>query len=265
MRHPRSHIDFAVCESNSVSAAFVSYGDGNSTSTIANTPLPTDTVPAGEPTSTPVPDTPTPEPTFTLAPPGLGQDWTNGCISTLWKPYPPIQMTENNGCLSEPIYFFFAADGRLTFLVNGRFDNTQVYGMFAPLPANGTASIKVFLRNLQDGEIWTGVFTEPTLDSQGMVIVIPPGDVKKRMLVQKSMPGQIDVQQTQPFEQNPPLYDIVFEFSNGSITTKLMNNSAMFDPITVNSAQQWLFVGFQVQKGSNRIDAEFLDLVIQEQ
>jgi len=235
------------------------------TSTIANTPVPTDAVPAGEPTSTSAPDTPTPEPTFTLAPPALGQDWTNGCISTLWKPYPPIQTTENNGCLSEPVYFFFAADGRLTFLVNGRFDNTQVYGMFAPLPANGTASIKVFLRNLQDGEIWTGVFTEPTLDSQGMVIVIPPGDVKKRMLVQKSMPGQIDVQQTQPFEQNPPLYDIVFEFSNGSITTKLMNNSAMFDPITVNSAQQWLFVGFQVQKGSNRIDAEFLDLVIQEQ
>src|SRR6266511_3931243 len=104
------------------------------TSTIANTPLPTSTVPAGEPTSTPAPDTPTPEPTFTLAPPALGEDWKNGCISTLWKPYPTMQTTENNGCLSEPVYFFFADNERLTFLVNSRFNDTQVYGMFAPLP-----------------------------------------------------------------------------------------------------------------------------------
>jgi len=33
--------------------------------------------------------------------------------------------------------------------------------MFAPLPANGTASVDVLLRRLQDGEIWMGVFYEP--------------------------------------------------------------------------------------------------------
>src|ERR1700752_1996480 len=149
-----------------------------STATITHTPIPTDTVPAGDPTSTPAPDTQTPEPTFTPAPPAIGADWVNGCISNLWKPWPTtIQTTDNNGCLSEPVNLFFAADGRLTFLANGRFDNTEVYGMFAPLPANGTVSIKTFLRNLQDGEIWIGVFAEPNIDSQGMVIVIPPGDV----------------------------------------------------------------------------------------
>src|SRR6266516_2484600 len=42
------------------------------TATIANTPVPTDTVPAGEPSSTPAPDTPTPEPTFTPTPPPIG-------------------------------------------------------------------------------------------------------------------------------------------------------------------------------------------------
>ena len=82
------------------------------TATIANTPLPTDTVAVGEPTSTPAPDTPTPEPTFTPAPPSIGSDWSNGCISVLWKPYPPdIPTTENNGCLAEPVHVFFAADG----------------------------------------------------------------------------------------------------------------------------------------------------------
>ena len=58
------------------------------TATITHTPVPTDTVPVGEPSSTPEPDTPTPVPTFTPAPPAIGSDWANGCISVLWKPYP---------------------------------------------------------------------------------------------------------------------------------------------------------------------------------
>src|SRR5215211_302262 len=55
--------------------------------TITDTPVPTTTVAVGEPSSTPAPDTPTPEPTSTPAPPGIGSDWSNGCISVLWKPY----------------------------------------------------------------------------------------------------------------------------------------------------------------------------------
>jgi len=233
------------------------------TSTITFTPAPTDTVPAGDPSSTPAPDTQTPEPTFTPAPPAIGSDWANGCISMLWKPYPESIQPEikDDGCLAEPVNLFFAADGRLTFLANDRFADTQVYGMFAPLPANGTASVKAFLRNLQDGEIWMGVFAEPNIESQGMVIVIPPGDVNKRLLVQKTMPGQVEVQRTQPFTQNPPLYDVVFEFGNGSVRTLILRDT-VFDALPVVSAQQWLFVGYQVKKGNNRIDAEFLDLVI---
>ena len=104
----------------------------------------------------------------------------------LWKPYPEsIQAPVVNGCLSEPVNLFFAADGRLTFLVNDRFEDTQVYGMFAPLPATGTASVKAYLRNLQDGEIWMGVFADPNIESQGTVIVIPPGDVNNRRTCSK--------------------------------------------------------------------------------
>lgn len=233
------------------------------TPTITYTPIPTDTVPAGDPTSTPAPDTPTPEPTFTPAPPAIGEDWRNGCISNLWKPWPTtIQTTDNNGCLAEPVNLFFAADGRLTFLANGRFQDTQVYGMFAPLPANGTVSIKSFLRTLQDGEIWMGIFAEPNIDSQGMVIVIPPGNVKERPLVQKTMPGQIELQQTQSFTQDPPVYDVVFDVSNGTVSTVILRDT-VFNALPIASAQPWLFVGYQVKKGSNRIDAEFLELVVQ--
>lgn len=234
------------------------------TSTITDTPDPTDTVPPGDPTSTPAPDTPTPEPTLTPAPPAIGEDWANGCISVLWRPYPSdVQPAANNGCLLEPVNLFFALDGRLTFLVTGRYADTQVYGMFAPLPASGTASIDVFLRNLQDGEIWMGVFAEPDINSQGMVMVIPPGDVKKRLLVQKTMPGQIEVQRTASFTQSSPSYNVVFEFGNGSVGTIIMRDT-VFDALPVGSTQQWLFVGYQVKRGNNRIDAEFLNLIVQE-
>jgi hypothetical protein len=237
-----------------------------STPTNAPTPVPTDTVPVGDPTSTSAPDTPTPEPTFTPAPAKIGEDWANGCISELWMAYPSIQTTENGdtGCLVEPIHYFFANDGRLTFLANGRFENTQIYGMFAPLPANGTASIDVFLRTLQDGEIWTGIFAEPDIASQGMIMVIPPGDVKNRLLVQKTMPDQVELRQTIPFAPSSPVYNVVFEFGNGSVTTRIMRDT-VFDALPVGSTQQWLFVGFQVKKGNNRVDAEFLNLVVQGQ
>ena len=237
------------------------------TFTITDTVVPTDTVAVGEATSTPGPDTPTPEATFTPAPPAIGSDWANGCISVLWKPYPETIPTSvnNNGCLVEPVAeFFFADDDKLTFLAAGRFDDTQVRGMFAPLPATGTASINAYLKSLQDGEIWMGVFAEPNLESQGMIIVVPPGDVRRRVLVQKTMPGQQEVQTTQSFSRNPAIYDVVFEFANGAVTTRILNDT-IFNPVPVGTGQQWLFVGFQVKKGNNRIDAEFLNLRVQGQ
>ena len=109
-----------------------------------------------------------------------------------------------------------------------------------------------------------GVFAEPNLESQGMIIVIPPGDVNRRPLIQKTMPGQVEVHQTEAFAQNPPFYDVFFEFGNNAVRTIVMQNTN-FDPLPVTSAQPWLFVGYQVQNGNNRIDAEFLNLVVQAQ
>lgn len=235
------------------------------TATNTDTPVPTSTVPIGDPTSTPAPDTPTPEVTLTPAPPAIGSDWANGCISVLWKPYPPtIPVTESNGCLVEPVNLFFAADNRLTFQVNGEFDNNEVSGLFAPLPANGTVSVQTFLKTLQEGEIWIGVFAEPNIESQGMLVVIPEGDVRRRQLVQKTMPEQEEVQRTDHFPQNPPIYHVLFQLSNGSVTTTVMNDT-VFSAVPVGTAQQWLFVGYQIRNGRNRIDAEFLNLIVQGQ
>ena len=227
-------------------------------------PIPTDTVPAGDATSTSAPDTPTPEPTFTPAPPKIGEDWANDCISVSWIPFPSIDPTETNGCRSQPIHSLFAANGRLEFVIQSRFENTEQYGMFAKLPAKGTANINVFLTALQDGEIWMGVFAEPNIDSQGIIVVIPPGNVKNRPLVQKTMPGQVQYFETQSFAQGSAIYNVEFQFGSGSVGTVIMRDTPI-DPLPVGSTEQWLFVGYQVKKGNNRMQAAFLNLVVQEQ
>jgi hypothetical protein len=235
-----------------------------STSTITPTAVPTDTVPAGDPTSTPAPDTPTPEPTFTPAPLAIGQDWGSDCISVLWSPYPAVETTEINGCRSQPIHSLFAADGRLSFVIQGRYEDTEVYGMFAKLPANGIVNLDVFLTTLQDGEIWLGVFAAPDINSDGLIVVIPSGDVKNRLLVQKTMPGQVEYFATQSFAQSSAVYNVEFQISAGSVRTVIMRDTPI-DPLPVGSTEQWFFVGYQAKKGNNRIQAAFLNLVVQAQ
>ncbi|MGZ9235602.1 MAG: hypothetical protein ACXW4E_08765, partial [Anaerolineales bacterium] len=62
----------------------------------------------------------------------------------------------------------------------------------------------------------------------------------------------------------PPVYHLSFQFGNGSVTTTILNET-VFSAVPVASGQQWLFVGYQMKKGQNRIDAEFLNLSVQGQ
>jgi hypothetical protein len=239
-----------------------------------DTPVPTSTVPVGDPTSTPAPDTPTPEATITPLPPAIGADWVNNCISTLWRPYPDtVQTSANNGCLiqpvnlSEPVNLVFTENGRLKFLVTRAFESALVFGLFAPLPANGTVRVDTYLRRIQDGEIWMGVFAEPHLTSQGLVAAILPGEnVRRRELSQKKMPEQVEIQRLETFYEapgpDPPLYSVVLEFGNGEVRMQKLGETE-FSALPMSSAQPWLFVGYQVTSGSTRLDGEFLNLVIQ--
>ena len=245
-------------------------------STDTNTPAPTDTVPPGDPTSTPVPDTQTPEPTFTPAPPAIGADWVNNCISVLWRPYPDMVLpTAGNGCYAgqinfpEPVNTLYTEDLSLKFLVNRSFETTQIYGLFAPLPANGTVRIDTFLRRVQGGSIWIGVFAERDITSQGLVAALPEGEnVRNRPLVQVKMPEQVETQRMESFPddptQAPPRYTVVFELSNGEVRIQKLGETE-FSPVVLNSAQPWLFVGYQVTSGNNRIEGEFSNLLVQGQ
>jgi hypothetical protein len=235
-----------------------------STATSTNTPLPTDTVPPGDPTSTPAPtNTAEPTSTPTAAPIPVGSDWANGCISELWVPYPSsTQVAVRNGCLSQPVDVFFAGNGRLSFLYENRLSSAEVHGLFAPLPASGTVELKVHLRELKTGNIWMGVFAEPTITSKGLLMSIPSGDVGRRPFVQWDMPGPVKVTDTVSFQQNPPVYTIKFEFNNLSVRAVAMINAFATNNVPVTSPQKWLFIGFQGVNGSNRVEAEFFDLVI---
>lgn len=228
------------------------------------TPAPTDTVPPGDPTSTPAPtDTPVPTPTATATPIPVGSDWSNDCISALWVPYPPsTQTTVRDGCYSQPVDVFFAENGRLSFLYEGRLSSAEVHGLFAPLPASGTVDLQVYLRELKGGNLWMGIFAEPSLTSKGLLMTIPSGDVKRRPFAQWDMPGPVKVLDTVSFQQNPPIYSIRFEFSNPSVRAVAMRNAFATNNVPVQSTQKWLFVGFQAVNGTNRIEADFFDLVI---
>ena len=246
------------------------------TATITSTPAPTDTVPPGDPTSTPVPDTQTPEPTLTPVPAAIGADWVNNCISVLWKPYPDMVLpTAGNGCYAgqinfpEPVITMFTENGSLKYVVNRSFETTQVYGLFAPLPANGTVRIDTILRRIQGGSIWIGVLADPNLLAQGLVAALPEGEnVRNRPLVQLKMPEQVEVQRMESFPddptQDPPRYTFVFELSNGEVRIQRVGETE-FSPVVLNSAQPWLFIGYQVMPGNSRIEGEFQNLLVQAQ
>ncbi|MEK6751148.1 MAG: hypothetical protein AABZ00_02690 [Chloroflexota bacterium] len=153
-----------------IGAALIgAYGKGNSaalsptpvtvtaivfTETNAPTPVLADAVSPDAPTSTPIPGTDTPVPTFTstsIPIVAIGQDWIAGCISSLWRPYPSNVPTveRGDGCWREPVHAFSAENGDLDFLSERGSGPAEIYGLFAPLPESGTVTFTVRLRDFK--------------------------------------------------------------------------------------------------------------------
>jgi len=231
------------------------------------TPVPTDTVPAGEPSSTPAlpTDTPEPIPTATLIP--AGADWQQNCISSLWVPYPSVDVgSDDKGCLIQPVGKFYTTTGRLAFSFDERVQSAQVYGVFTKLPADGTLAVDVQLTTVVNGEVLMGVFEKPDINSNGALVVIPASNdvTKKQQMILKTMPGQRKFSQTgEPLSADPPIYDVFFDFNGGSIKVKVNKMQIDLGTISVVSGEKWLFLGYQAYNGTNTIQVEFLNLNIQ--
>jgi hypothetical protein len=224
--------------------------------------IPTDTVPPGDPTSTPAPATDTPVPTFTTIPPvPLGQDWRAGCISSLWRPFPAsIQVVERDGCLLEPVHVFSANDGRLSFLGNRSANGGEErFGLFTLLPESGTITVHVRLRDLTNVDLWMGVFASPDdLTSQGMLMTIPAGNVRNRLIVQKDVSNYETIQTTQMISQDDG-FIISFEFNPLSVRSLVNRNLLVTNPVSIPSTQKWFFIGYKGLSGNYRIEGEFFD------
>ena len=231
------------------------------TETIVPTAVPTDTVPPGEPTSTPLPATDTPVPTFTPVPPvAIGQDWIAGCISSLWKAYPSNIPTveRGDGCWKEPVNVFSAENGDLDFLSERGSGPAEVYGLFAPLPESGTVTFTIRLRELKNADLLMGIFAQPDVNSQGLLMIMLNGRVDENVFIQKDPFTYVTIQGTQKIKQGNG-YSITFRFDN--LSARSIVNPAVFftDPLSIPSEQKWLFLGYKGLRGSYKIDGTFLN------
>jgi hypothetical protein len=237
------------------------------TETVAPTPQPTDTVPAGDPTSTAEPPTNTPEPipTATLIP--IGSDWSENCISLLWVPYPSsINATgDDRGCLVQPVDKFYTTTGKLAFSYDDRSSGSQVYGMFARLPADGTARVDLRLTTVSRGEIMVGVFASPDVNSDGVLVVVPASNdvTRRQQFIMKTMPGQQRFATSAELSADPPVYDVFFDYNSGSISVKLFKDQVELGTVPVLSGEKWLFLGYQTFNGNNTLQAAFENLFMQ--
>ncbi|HSM72291.1 MAG TPA: hypothetical protein VK851_12175 [Anaerolineales bacterium] len=235
------------------------------TATFMPTAVPTDTVPPGESTSTPAPtDTPIPEPTDIPAVP-IGQDWTQGCISSLWTVYPTTvtAVDQGDGCLLEPVHVFEAVNGSLRFVAqrNGS-GPVEDYGMFAPLPESGSVSFVVSLEDLNNVDLWVGIFPEPDLRSNGLLLTIPAGNVRKRVITQKDVFTYETLQATQNLDQGSG-FSFTFTFNSVAATGNVNPFIFKTNPFSMPAAEKWVYIGYRGLSGSYRVEGSFSNLIIE--
>lgn len=237
------------------------------TETVSATAAPTDTVPAGDPSSTPEPATPTnePIPTATLIP--AGADWSQNCISAVWVPYPPgIPVNrDDKGCLIQTVDKFYTTTGRLSFSFDERVSGAEIYGLFTKLPSDGTVRVELLPVTITRGEILMGIFASPDINSRGVILTLPStNDVTRRQrFYMKTMPGQDRFAESVDLAASPAIYDVLFDFTPGNVAVKVYRDQVELGTAAVVSSEKWLFLGYQVFSGTNTLQAGFQNLVIQ--
>lgn len=232
------------------------------TLTLIPSPIPTNTVPPGEPTSTPIPPTDTPTLTPSPIPPvPLGEDWMQGCISTVWSAYPEsvIPVERGDGCWKEPIHAFSAENGDLDFLFERQNGEEEIYGLFVPLPVeSGSLTLTIRLRDLNNADLLIGIFAQPEVKSPGLLMSVLHGNVSRTVFIQRNPFNYETIQGTQNLDQGNG-YSITFRFDNLSVRS-IINPAVFFtDSFSLPASQKYLFIGYKGLRGYYRLEGTFLN------
>ena len=159
----------------------------------------------------------------------------------------------------EPVLNTFSAEnGDLDFLAERRSGDAEIYGLFAPLPESGTVTFTVRLRDLDNVDLLMGVFPEPDVASQGLLMTILHGDVNKRSIDQKDPLTYVTVNRTSVLNQGNG-YSVSFTFTTLSATSRINPSVFTTNQVSIRSPQKWLFLGYKGLKGQYRIEGTFLN------
>jgi hypothetical protein len=201
-----------------------------------------------------------------------GVDWANECIAEYnWAVYSssdfPEVAKDEVDCYSQPILDAFSTknDGLQIFVQPRALTTSKDYGLFFQLPQSGNVSITVDLDKIDNGQVWFGVFERPDVDSKGVLLVAPPGDVRMQAFALKTMPSEKKKEISRVFESPSGKYTLGFKLEFGSIIANAEGIS--MTPIPFTSPTRWLFIGYRAKlddpkNGSADIQAFFTDLKI---
>jgi hypothetical protein len=102
-----------------------------------------------------------------------------------------------------------------------------------------------------------GIFAEPDVTSEGLLMTIPAGNVKKRVFVQKEIPSYETINSTSLLTQGNG-FSISFTFTANSARSTVNPSVFVTSSVPIASSQKWLFLGYKGLSGSYRVDGTFL-------
>ena len=129
-----------------------------------------------------------------------------------------------------------------------------------PLPgSNGTVTVKVSLRELTKADLLMGVHDNQDLSTNGVLIAMPAGDVKRQKILQMLSYNNYKTEEdTAPINQMDG-YAITFTYTATSVTASVPG-VYKFKKATVSGNPKYIFLGYRKRGPVYSADGTFISL-----
>jgi hypothetical protein len=134
--------------------------------------------------------------------------------------------------------------------------------MFAPLPESGSVTVTVRLKDLDNVDFWIGVFPEADLRSDGLLLIIPEGNVRKRVIVQKDPFTYETLLSTKGLDQGDG-YSFTFTFTSATATGEVNPFVFKTTPKSIPVIGKWLYIGYRGMNNSYRVEGSITNLILE--